>query len=401
IWFATYDSGLLMKNKRSGKWCRCSFIENTNHSLSSNKLTCLLDDHNGNLWIGTDGGGLNRFNFKDKSFKVYGSKEGIDANDIYGILADDKGNLWISTNNSLYSLNLSTGKARHYTGWSSIQGKQFNYKAHYKASDGKLYFGGIKGFNSFYPDSIESSYSKSGVTLTNFQLFNQDININDPDGPFSKPINFTNEITLKYNQSVVSFEYAAFTYLAPQKIHYAYMMEGFDEDWNYVKNQRKATYTNLPPGDYIFKVKATGDNNNWDTAETSIRLTVKPPSYRTNLAYLIYFLAVAGSTAGLRKYYNRQTQKRNEIKLERLKNKREQEFYNQKIEFFTAMAHEVRTPLSLIIAPLEKLLESNKWEPQEQEQLRIMDENSSRLLNLVNQLLDFRRIESDVYTIHP
>ncbi|MEC3880120.1 hybrid sensor histidine kinase/response regulator transcription factor [Parapedobacter sp. 10938] len=400
IWFATYNAGLIVKNKRSGKWARYA-ADGSPDALNSNKLTCLLDDHNGSLWIGTDGGGLNRLTFKDRKITTYGSREGIDANIIYGILADDIGNIWLSTNNGLYSLNLSSGKIRHYADWSSIQGKQFNYKAHYKASDGKLYFGGIKGFNSFYPDSIESSYGRPTVALTNFQLFNQDVDIHDPQGPLSKSINFTDQLTLKFNQSVISFEYAALTYLAPQKTQYAYKMEGFDEDWNYVKNQRKATYTNLPPGDYVFKVKATDDQSDWSTAETRVKLTVKPPFYRTNLAYIAYALVAMGSIAGIRKYYIRQTQKRNEIKLERLKNKREQEFYNQKIEFFTAMAHEIRTPLSLIIAPLEKLLDANDWEPAEQEQLRTMDENSDRLLSLVNQLLDFRRIESDIYQICP
>ncbi|WP_187774963.1 hybrid sensor histidine kinase/response regulator transcription factor [Pedobacter sp. BS3] len=399
IWFATYNYGLFVKNKRSGKW-RHYMADGKTHSLSSDRLTCMLDDHAGNLWIGTDGGGLNRFSLKDRTVKVYGSQEGIDANVIYGILQDDNGNLWISTNNSIYKLDLRTGKAKHYNGWNSIQSKQFNYTAYYKASDGKLYFGGIKGFNAFYPDSIANNYGKTQVTLTNFQLFNQDVNVDSIEGPLTKPISFAKNIVLAYDQSVISFEYAALSYIAPQKTHYAYMMEGFDKNWNYVGNQRKATYTNLPPGSYTFKVKATGDKDNWNVPETSIRLTVKPPFYRTDLAYIIYLLLIIGSVIGLRRYIINQARKKNQIKLERLKNKREQEFYTQKIEFFTAMAHEVRTPLSLIIAPLEKLLNSNKWEPQEQEQLRIMDENSSRLLNLVNQLLDFRRIESDIYTLH-
>lgn len=400
MWLASYGNGLFVKNKRSSNWVNFR-ADGTPNTLNSDKLTCLLDDRNGNLWIGTDGGGLNRFALKDSTFTTYGSVEGIDANIIYGILADDIGNIWFSTNNGIYSFHLETAKVRHYADWSSIQGKQFNYKAHYKSSDGKLYFGGINGFNAFYPDSIDASYGTATVALTNFQLFNQDVDIQDPKSPFSKAINFTDEITLRSNQSVISFEYAALTYLAPQKAKYAYKMEGFDDDWNYVKNQRKATYTNLPPGSYTFKVKATDDESTWDTAETAIEVIVKPPFYRTNLAYVAYFLIAVGGAAGARTYYSRRAQKRNEIKLERLKNKREQEFYNQKIEFFTAMAHEIRTPLSLIIAPLEKLLDANKWAPPEQEQLRTMEENSDRLLNLVNQLLDFRRIESDIYHIHP
>lgn len=399
LWVATYDSGLIVYNKQSGKWDE--FIQyDGGNSLSSNKLTCLLDDRKGNLWIGTEGGGLNRLNLKERTIKVYGSAEGIEANVVYGILQDDRSNLWISTNNSLYRLDPKTGKAKHYAGWNQVQSKQFNYKAYYKASDGKLYFGGVKGFSAFYPDSVGDINAKTKVTLTNFQLFNKDVAIGPTDSPLAKPINFTDEVTLTHRQSVISFEYAALSYVDPKEIQYAYMMEGFDEDWNYVKDQRKATYTNLPAGKYLFKVKATNDNDNWDVAETSIQIVIKPPFYRTNLAYMIYLLLIAGSVVGMRSYIIRQGRRRNLIRLERLKNKREQEFYAQKIEFFTAMAHEVRTPLSLIIAPLEKLLNSNKWNRDEQEQLQIMDENSNRLLDLVNQLLDFRRIESDIYKIH-
>jgi signal transduction histidine kinase len=166
-----------------------------------------------------------------------------------------------------------------------------------------------------------------------------------------------------------------------------------------VGSQRKATYTNLPPGTYTFKVKSTDINGNWNEKTAAITVVVKPPFYRTTVAYILYFLLLVAGVVAFRNYSVKRARKKNEAKLERLRNQREQEFYNQKIEFFTTMAHEIRTPLSLIIAPLEKLMNAEKWKPEIREQLTIMDENSDRLLNLVNQLLDFRRIESDIYTI--
>ena len=399
LWFATYDVGLISKNKRSGKWTHYQ-ADGKKNSLSSNKIICILDDHAGNLWLGTDGGGLNKFNLQDKTFEIFGESSGMDGNVVYGILQDDNRTLWISTNNGLFNYNPVTKKFNQYSNWDNLQSRQFNYNAYYKSSSGKLYFGGIKGFNSFYPDSIKNLNISNKVAFTNFQLFNKEARIGDPGSPLKKPITYSDKIILSHDQSVISIEYAALSFIAPNKTKYAYRMEGFDKEWNYVGTQRKATYTNLPAGDYTFRVKAAGTDGNWNSEGASIRITVKPPFYKTIWAYLLYTVAAAGIFIAFRRYTIDQTRKENQIKLERINSKKEQEFYSQKIEFFTAMAHEIRTPLSLIIAPLEKLLSSNNWKPDEQKQLSIMDENSSRLLALVNQLLDFRRIESEFYAIH-
>lgn len=398
IWFATYDAGLISKNKRSGKWSQ--YKTGGKSSLSSNKIICLLDDHSGNLWLGTDGGGLNRFSLQDKTFEVYAETSGMDGNVVYGILQDDNRTLWISTNNGLYNFIPAQKRFKQYTNLDNLQSRQFNYRAFYKSSSGKLFFGGIRGFNAFYPDSIRDYNIAGNIVFTNFQLFNKDVNINDQESPLDKPINYSDHITLSHDQSVISFEYAALSFIAPNKIKYAYKMEGFDKEWNSVGTQRKATYTNLPPGDYVFKVRATVDDGNWHPGGTSIRLTVRPPFYQTIWAYIVYCVFATGVFVIFRRYTIAQTRKENQIKLERIKSRKEQEFYTQKIEFFTAMAHEIRTPLSLIIAPLEKLLNFNNWKPEIQKQLSVMEENSNRLLNLVNQLLDFRRIESEFYAIH-
>jgi len=399
IWFATYDFGLIGYNRKTRKWINYR-ASNTKNSLSSDKLICMLDDHSGNIWIGTDGGGLNKFNIQTRTFKSYNERHGIAANIVFGILQDDAGMIWFSTNNGIYKLNPQTDAVSHYSNGDNLQSVVFNYKASLKASDGKMFFGGIKGFNTFYPDSIHDVKLSYKVNLTNFQLFNKDVAINTPGSPLTRPINYTKEIELSYDQSVISFEYAALGYTTPEKIQYAYLMEGFDKKWNYVGAQRKATYTNLPPGSYTFKVKAGDDFEISNGRVTAINVVINPPFYKTGLAYFLYVILLSGAGWGSYRYFKQQLIKKNQIRLERLKSKREQEFYTQKIEIFTAMAHEIRTPLSLIIAPLEKLLKVNKWQPEEKEQLRIMDENSNRLLDLVNQLLDFRRIESDIYHIH-
>ncbi|EDM34002.1 two-component system sensor histidine kinase/response regulator hybrid [Pedobacter sp. BAL39] len=262
-------------------------------------------------------------------------------------------------------------------------------------------FGGINGFNSFYPDQIQNSAAMPSVSFTNFQLFNKDLDINDKHSPLQHTINYTKEVVLKSDQSVLSIEYACLSFITPNKIQYAFRMEGFDKGWNNVGSQRKATYTNLPAGTYDFQVKVINDVGVEVGKVSSIKIKILPPFYRTITAYLIYLVILIFAAFWIRRYSYRKAKKRQEIRLERLKNKSEQDFYKQKIEFFTAMAHEIRTPLSLIIAPLEKLLSRKEKDEESKAHLQVMEENSDRLLTLVNQLLDFRRIESDIFEIRP
>ncbi len=396
VWFATLG-GLAMYDKRMDSWSRYT-ADGRPGSLTSNRLNTIYDDGTGMLWLGTDGGGLNGFDTRTKTVKAYTEAQGISPI-VYGILQDDKQNLWLSTINGIIQFSPSSEKVRVYNNLDDLQSPQFNYNAALKASDGKLYFGGISGFNAFHPDSLKEMVMQANPTITNFQLFNQDVPVSDGDGPLQKMIGFVDKLTLSHNQSVISFEYAAMSYRAPEKIQYAYIMEGFDKGWNYVGTQRKATYTNLPPGTYTFRVKSTDIYGNWNETSTAKTITVKPPFYRTPLAYVLYALTLAAGLFFVRRRVMEQTRKKNEERVERLQVQREKEFYNQKIEFFTTMAHEIRTPLSLIVAPLERLLTEEEWKPEVKEQLSVMNQNSDRLLNLVNQLLDFRRIESDIYTI--
>jgi Signal transduction histidine kinase len=397
IWFITYDKGLIGKHKTTGRWVHYT-ADGRPQSLSSNKIISIHDDGAGHLWLGTDGGGLNCFDKREKTFRVYDETAGVSGN-VYGILQDDANHLWLSTNDGIIRFSLETKSTRVFTNLDNLQSNQFNYNAALKASDGRLYFGGVNGFNVFHPDSLHDEPIRVQPAITNFRLFNEVVDINKEGSPFQKEIGFVDKMVLSHHQSVLSFEYAALSYLAPNKIQYAYLMEGFDKDWNYVGNQRKATYTNLPPGTYIFKVKSTDIYGNWNSDTAAMTLVVKPPFYRTVAAYCVYALLLAGGVVLYRRQAAKRTRKKQQAQLERMEAQREREFYNQKIEFFTTMAHEIRTPLSLIMAPLETLKNEEDWTPEVKEQLNRMDENADRLLNLVNQLLDFRRIESDVYTI--
>ncbi|TCD08434.1 response regulator [Pedobacter frigidisoli] len=399
IWIATYDNGLIRMDEHN-QLTQYAYSKKAG-SISSNKIICMLDDDQGNLWLGTDGSGLNVLNKKTGKFKVYDDENWIKSAVVYGIIKDDAGKMWFSTNNGVFEFDPKSKSKRSFGKWDNLQSQQYNYKAYYKDSSGKLYFGGINGFNAFYPNKVKSSVSIPQISFTNFQLFNKDLAINDGKSPLERSINYANEIVLNHDQSVLSIEYASLSFIAPNKIQYAFKMEGFDKNWNNVGSQRKATYTNLPAGDYVFKVKIVDDLGLSKPQISTIQIKILPPFYKSIPAYIFYFIILVVTAVLLRRYIYNKEQKRNEIKLERLKNKSEQDFYKQKIEFFTAMAHEIRTPLSLIIAPLERLLSKKEKDPDSLDQLQVMEENSDRLLTLVNQLLDFRRIESDIFEIHP
>lgn len=400
LWFGTYNRGLYKKDFKTGKWHHYT-ISAKQDSFRSEKIICIKEAGDHKVWLGTDGGGLYLFNDKTGKNISFKDQYGLHADIVYGILQDDDNHLWLSTNNGLFDFDPLNKSSRHYTQWDHLQGKQFNYKSYFKTTDGKFYFGGVNGLNAFYPDSIRQFKAGTEITFTNFQLFNKNVPLQAEKSPLHKTITYTHHLTLSHKQSMFSLEYAALNYIAPHKTHYAYKMEGYDQDWNYVDGQRKATYTNLPAGDYVFKVKATDNNGNWVARPAEIALTIRPPFYQTTLAYIIYILVILTAIWFFRKMEIEKMRKRNRIKMEREQNRKEHEFYKQKIDFFTSMAHEIRTPLSLIIAPLEKLIRTNHWKPEVKEQLTIMDENSNRLLSLTNQLLDFRRMESDVYKIHP
>lgn len=399
LWLGTYNHGLYKKNTQTEKWKRYT-INSSTDSLSSEKIIVIKSAGRHRLWLGTDGGGLCLFNTKTGKTTFYNNKYGLHADIVYGILKDKHGLLWLSTNNGIFEFDPVNKTSKHYTQWDHLQGRQFNYKSYLKSSDGQFYFGGVNGLNVFYPDSIHQVDTPIPIVFTNFQLFNKEVPLHTEKSPLNKTITYTNSLTLSHKQSMFSIEYAALNYIAPHKTHYAYKMEGYDKDWNYVDNQRKATYTNLPAGDYIFKVKATGNDGNWGTSPAKIAITILPPFYQTTLAYILYGLIIIGTIWFFRRLELEKIRKRDKRKMEQDQSRKEQEFYKQKIDFFTSMAHEIRTPLSLIIAPLEKLMHIDHWKPKVKEQLTIMEDNSNRLLTLTNQLLDFRKMESDIYKIH-
>ncbi len=334
IWIGT-DGGLNKFDKRSGKF----FVYKTNpidpYSLSNNSVYSILEDKNGIIWIGTDGGGLNKMiKIKDNSphkflskwknfsinenedseiinFKSYTIYEGLPNNCIYSIVEDGKGNLWLTTNKGLCKFtplsitsenkkNSGTALIRNYDTYDGLPSNEFNLGANFKCKNGILYFGSINGLISFHPDSIIDDTIKPPVIITNFLLFNKEVDILPIENIINKgdslkgriihinensfipqSISYSKNLTLSYNDKVFTFEFAALHYSVPGKNQYAYKMEGFDKDWNYVGTRRYASYTNLSPGDYTFRVKASNCDGIWNETGVSIKITILPPFWQT------------------------------------------------------------------------------------------------------------------------
>ena len=259
-------------------------------SLSHPNVMNFYEDEKGYIWIATYGGGLNRFDPKTEKFlRFTEDNSDLPNNGVYGVLPDEKGNLWISTNNGITKFNPIAFQFRNYTVDDGLQSEEFNGGSFYKAPDGEMFFGGIKGYNSFYPSEVTDNKFKPNIVITDLKIFNESIPVGE-DSPLKQQISKTKEIVLPYWQNDISFEYVALHFSNPSKNIYAFKLENYENDWRYVGNTRTATYTNLDPGEYVFRVKGSNSDGLWNEEGKSIRLIIKPPWWKTNWAYVSYFL---------------------------------------------------------------------------------------------------------------
>ncbi len=296
IWLGTDKGGLNKFDKNEMKFYSYKNNPHEPYSISNNKILSICEDKTGMLWIGTMNG-LNRFDKRAGIFKRYTKKDGLCNDIINGILEDDNGNLWISTNEGLSKFDPLSEKFKNYDSRDGFQNNEFNNWAYLKLKNGKLAFGGINGFNIFYPDEIKDNLFVPPIVISDFQIFNKPVPVSQKDSPLKRSITLEKEITLSYRDSVFSFEFAALDFSIPGKNQYAYMMEGFDKEWVYSGNRRFATYTNLDPGEYTFRIKGSNNDGIWNNKGEALRITITPPFWKTWWFRALGAMAVAG-TAG-------------------------------------------------------------------------------------------------------
>jgi ligand-binding sensor domain-containing protein/signal transduction histidine kinase len=398
-WACTYGNGVHYYDPATKKQGNLRYNARNKNSLASDRINSIFQDSKKNLWFATEGG-LCKLNKKDTSFKRYTTETGLPTNFILSLLEDNMKNIWISTSRGLICLDPVTERSVVYTKNNGLLNDQFNFSSAYKDANGRMYFGSVKGLISFNPaEQMKNNYSP--VTyITGFQVNNKDLIINNDGSPLTKSITYTDKINLNYNQSTFSIDFASLSYTAPEMAEYAYKMEGLDKDWTYLKTNRKVYFTELTPGTYTFRVKTASADGSWQGPESTLAIEILPPWWASRWAWFIYSLIVILIVIYLIRNYHLRIREKNKRKIEQLEIAKEKELYEAKMEFFTNVAHEIKTPLTLIKGPLEKVIKKAGDVPGINDSLRIMEKNTSRLIALTNQLLDFRQTEIKGFSLN-
>ena len=400
LWIATYANGAYCYDINAKKWNNYLYDEKDSTSLPYNKVISVFEDSRHRIWLTTQGGGFCEFNPEMGNFVRYSSKDGLPNDVVYQMLEDSDGFLWLTTNNGLVRFNPQNKEFRAFTTANGLLGNQFNYRSSFNDNNGKLYFGSIDGFIAFNPKSFTENKYIPPIVITDFLLFNKKVPVNSPKSPLKKSVTFSDTITLNANQNSFSLRIAALGYQELQINKLIYKLDGFDREWNFVNESFMVNYSNLRHGNYVFKVKASHDNGTSDGSETTLFIQILPPFYLSMWAYFIYIFVSIGCATCIFLYFKRRSYKKHFHQMEKFEQEKEREIYNAKIEFFTNVAHEIRTPLTLIKGPLENIILKKEVDFETKEDLNIMSQNTERLLSLINQLLDFRRTEHQGFRLN-
>lgn len=402
LWVSTVG-GISVYSIENDSFVHYNFGQEEN---SFSAVMSFFKDSRGLFWIGTEYG-LIVFHPQTKEFIRFTNEDGLSSNLVNSVAEDLNHNIWLATakgidlidletlpfhRDSLFSRLLTVQVRNHLSSFNQADGlisDNFTNSNAYQSADGWLFFGTTHGVVSFHPDSITFNYTTTPVYITGISLFNKPVNVNDHTGILSQSISSSDKITLKHHQNVITFRYVSPIFSGTQKVQYAYKLEGFDEDWNYVNNSRDATYTNLNSGNYRFIVKSTNSDGIWGEEYAAMEVVVRPPFWKTPPAFLFYTLIFLGALMLLKTILMIKAKAKLEIE-------KMQEIDALKTKFFTNISHEIRTPLTLISGPLKKLIEQKEhfnWQ-EDFHLVSLMHRNLVRLQYLVNQYLDFRKVDN-------
>lgn len=396
LWLATLNAGAIRLKLAEGEWIHYDSVNYRSNPIVGQKLCSVYIDAHKNLIYTSQGGGIFFYDHQTDSFRNISLADGLPDNVIYGVLDDQFGNLWLSSNVGIIRFNpKAPHDSRIYNKTSGMQSAQFNFRASYKTRDGKFYFGGINGFSCFYPEELADVKNQfvPPVVITGITFLKGGKKALETK-TISTSFYHGNPIEISYKQASFTISYVSLSYVSQADNCYAYMLEGFDTDWHDVCNNRSVSYFNLPPGKYTFKVRGSNNDRMWNTEAARIDIRILPPLWRSAFAITAYILAfILACFLTIRHLLQRLRRKR-AAELESVTAEAEKKTFQSQIEFFVSIAHEIRTPLSLISAPLEEIIASGDASGQMRQNLRIIDKNRERLSTLVNQLLDFRKIDS-------
>jgi len=398
MWLATtYGLNYVDIYKSSGEFEFKTILSNPRqgNGLSYNDIIMVIEDSNGHIWLGTSGGGVNEIrNPASDRFEIryFNHEIGLRDDYILSLTEDVYGFIWIGTNNGLSRYNPVTGEIKNFDDKIGLPENFFSERTAITSPNGKVLFGTINGFYSIHANQITEENVNPTISLTGFQLNNTDVFPRKENSPLEKAISYCNDLVLKHDQSNFSLEFSLLSFRSPASNQYSYLLEGFNNTWSQISSEHKATFTNIPPGSYTFRVKGFNSDRTEYDSEASLDITILPPIWNTKLAYFIYFLLFLGLVFLAIRISMRFFRLKNEVKIEK-------RVAESKLRFFTNISHEIRTPLTLILGPLDKLIVQEKMRPEVKQQLAVVHRNSKRLLRMVNQILDFRKVQNEQMTL--
>lgn len=405
VWLGT-RTGLFKITNTKDKYKVISFNKKINtpigESTRPSLVFCLYEDNKNNIWIGTLGNGLFKYNTKKDSITWYNNNNGFIHETAAAIIQDNSGYLWIGGNAGLSKLNIEKNTFVNFNKKDGLLSNSFNFNSVYKSPNNELFFGNSKGINYFNPSKIIYNQEKPIVYLDNLKISNEFATPNTANSPLTKVITKTNSITLNHNQSTFSLEYAGINYTRSENNQYAYYLDGFDDKWNYVETTTSAAYKNVPSGKYTFKVKAANNDGIWNDTATTLNIEILPAWWATNLAISSYIFIALLISYFVYKVVNERIKEKRTLNFERQEHKQFEALNAKKIQFFTNISHEFRTPLTLILTPLEDIIQQEKLQfPKEvKEKHNIIYKNAKRLSRLINELMDFRKLQFNKMSIN-
>jgi ligand-binding sensor domain-containing protein/signal transduction histidine kinase/CheY-like chemotaxis protein/AraC-like DNA-binding protein len=387
IWIGT-KAGLYVYNPASKRIT--PFYQNKANAagVTSGHINCIVQLQNGNICVGTAFGGLTIFDNKTRAFKNYSEKDGLPNSNVFGVIEDEEQNLWISTDKGLSKLLTAKGKFINYTKSDGLSGNDFNIRSFLKDSRGELFFGGYDGLTAFYPKQIDINKNIAPIAFTGLKLFNQPVMVNGTDGILKEDIKNTRQISFEHDENNFTLDFALLNYIKPEKNSYSYILKGHSKNWTKT-DIPSVSYADLPSGNYIFMVTGNNNDGNPSGKAASIKITILPPFWATWWAYLIYLAFFSGLLFLIVRYL-----------FVRALLKRTEDIQKMKLNFFTYVAHEIRTPLTLILGPLEKLSNQYQTDTELNRQLVPIKNNANRLMRLITELMDFRKAETGHLTLH-